>query len=60
MEQIETSYPTLWEKCLPILTENILKKLHVDKNINNLCKRTNIPEDDIFIILKNFYSIIEK
>jgi hypothetical protein len=60
MEQIETNYPTLWEKCLPILTECILKKLHEDKNIINLCKRVNIPEDDIFIILNNFYSIIEK
>ena len=60
MEQIETNYPTLWNICIPILTEHALQLLDEDKNIENLCKRINISEDEIFKVLNDFYSIIEK
>ena len=60
MEKIETNHATLWEKCIPILTNYILKLLNKDKNIENLCKRTNIKEDKIFDVLNDFYLILEK
>ena len=46
MEQIETNYSTLWDECIPILTEHILKLLDEDNNIKNLCKRTKISEEE--------------
>ena len=60
MEQIETNYPTLWEKCIPLLTKYLLKLIDQDNNIENLCKRTKISEEEIFIVLNKFYSIMEK
>ena len=60
MEQIETNYPTLWNICIPILTKYILQLLDEDKNIENLCKRINVSEDEIYKALNDFYSIIEK
>lgn len=60
MEQIETNYPTLWNICIPILAEYVLQLLDEDKNIENLCKRINVSEDEIYKVLNDFYSIIEK
>ena len=60
MEQIETNHSTLWEKCIPILTENILQLLDKDENISNLCKRINMSGDEIFDTLNDFYSVIAK
>ena len=59
-EEINTDNIIIWDKAIQILSMNILKKIHSDKNLNKTSERIGIDENKTLEKLNIFYSNLFK